>query len=132
VMDKMFVEGKAVFGDNAVAKQNLKVIGNTNLDGNVNIDGVLKLPNTNSLSNNNLINGNFDFLLLNANGAARKGSYDTLLFNLKKDVYAPYPPSKCDDNVVFQNPTWASGPNKIFSLCPQVRVGVGTNAPAYS
>ena len=131
VMDKMFVEGKAVFGDNAVAKQNLKVLGNTNIDGNANIDGVLKIPNTNTLSNNNLNNGNFDFLLLNANGAARKTSYDSLVKKLTGGVYAPYPDSKCDNNAVLLNPTWASGPNKIYSLCPQVRIGIGTHAPEF-
>jgi len=26
-------------------------------------------------------------------------------------------------------PTWANGPNKIYSACPQVNVGIGTNAP---
>ncbi len=132
VMDKMFVEGKAVFDDKVVVKENLNVEGNTNLGGNATVDGVLKLPNTNALSNNNLTNGSFDFLLLNANGAARKASYDTLLFHLKGGIYEPYPESKCSANAVVQNPTWASGPNKIYSLCPQVDVGIGTNIPRSS
>lgn len=33
---------------------------------------------------------------------------------------------------VVQSPTWANGPNKLFSECPEVRVGIGTVNPAYS
>ena len=131
VMDKMFVEGKAVFDDKVVVKENLKVEGNTTLEGNLTVDNVLKLPNTNGLSNNNLSNGNFDFLLLNANGAARKASYDTLLFYLKNGIYLPPSPDKCSD-IVYENPSWSSGPDKIYSLCPQVAIGIGTNAPRSS
>ncbi|MDX1652530.1 MAG: hypothetical protein R3277_08565 [Brumimicrobium sp.] len=38
--------------------------------------------------------------------------------------------SVCDvEGVVFQNPVWNNGPNKIFSRCPQVYVGIGTDSP---
>ncbi len=133
VMDKMFVEGKAVFGDKIVAKENLKVEGNTNLEGNLTVDSVFKLPNTSALSNNNLINGNFDFLLLNANGAARKADYETLLKKLTTDVYVPILPEElltvCD--LFGYLPTWHNGPNKIYTQCPDVKVGIGTEEPLF-
>ena len=35
----------------------------------------------------------------------------------------------CVEAAPFQNPTWANGTNKIFSRCPQVKVGIGTDTP---
>ncbi len=134
-MDNIFVEGDATMEKDAIVKEDFKVYGNVTIEGDTemfgdaSIDGTLKLTGTEELPDSILTNGNFDFLLLNTSGAAKKASYDTLLFNLKDGIYAPYPPSKCDVNGIFQNPTWASGPNKIYSLCPQVDVGIGTDMP---
>lgn len=133
VMDKVYIGGKTVMGDNAVAKQNFKVMGNANFDGNATVDGVLRLPNTNTLSNNNLTQGNFNFLLLNENGAARKGSYEDLLKLVTDGVYDTNYPFPNDPlnlcNLVGYNPTWANGPNKIYTGCPEVNVGVRTENP---
>ena len=132
-MDKVYIEGKTVMGDNAVAKQNFKVMGNANFDGNATIDGVLKLPNTSTLSNNNITLGNFDFLLLNENGAARKGSFEELAGKFVSTIYNtnfPFEPTLC--SLPGYNPIWANGPNKIFTGCPEVNVGIRTDNPLFA
>ncbi|MCH2229446.1 MAG: hypothetical protein MK105_03805 [Crocinitomicaceae bacterium] len=38
----------------------------------------------------------------------------------------------CNGNPIIQSPTWGSLPNKIYSYCPQVFVGVGTSNPLHA
>lgn len=134
VMDKVVIGGKTVMNDNAVAKQNFKVMGNANFDGNATVDGVLRLPNTNSLSNNNIEQGNFDFLLLNENGAARKGSYEDMLKGLKDGIYTehtPYDPiNECKTGGLY--PSWYNGIEKIYTQCLDVNVGIRTRDPLFA
>lgn len=131
VMEKVFIGGKTVMSDDAVVKQNFKVNGNANFDSNATIDGVLRVPNTPTLSNNNITQGNFDFLLLNENGAARKGSLEEIAARTGTIIYTPSipnDPSKfCD--LASYNPMWYNGPNKIYTSCPQVNVGIRTENP---
>ena len=133
VMDKVYIEGKTVMGDNAVAKQNFKVMGNANFDGNATVDGNFKLPNVEALNNNNFSNGTFNFLLLNDNGIAKKGSYDDLLNKVKGGIYDtdyPFPGDPLNlCNLVGYNPTWSNGTNKIFVACPEVNVGIRNENP---
>lgn len=70
------------------------------------------------------------FLFVDKNGR----TFTKTLDQLKTDFYAlpidlPEPATYCDVIGVQQSPTWSNGPNKIFSLCPDVFVGIGTNDP---
>ena len=60
-------------------------------------------------------------------------TFPKTLDQLKNDLYAApigdLPASLCKIQGVQQNPTWSNGPNKIFSYCPDVFVGIGTNDP---
>jgi len=136
-MGKMFVEQKMTMKGNAVVKQNMRVNGNSRIDGNLRtygnsrIEGLLKLPNATFLSNNNVNNGNFDFLVLNTNGTAKKIDYDSLVAKIGGGIYNPAlnQPCKYEINTPVPSPMWSNGINKIFTSCPQVFVGVGTNSP---
>ncbi len=135
-MGKMFVEQKMVMKGNAVVKQNFRVNGNSRIDGNLRtygnsrVEGLLKLPNTPTLPNGLYNSGNFDLLVLKPNGATSKIDYDSLVAKIGRGIYDPAPyASKCVGLTVINNPQWSNGPNKLFSLCPQVFVGVGTSAP---
>jgi len=107
-MGKMFVEQKMTMKGNAVVKQNMRVNGNSR------VDGLLKLPNATYLSNNNVNNGNFDLLVLNANGTAKKIDYDSLILEIANGIYTPYTNVACkyDINTPIQSPIWYNGVNK--------------------
>jgi len=135
-MGRMFVEQKMTVKGNALVKQNIRVNGNSRIDGNQRVfgnsrvDGLLKLPNTGNLSNGNVNSGNFELLVVNANGTAKKISYDDILSKIGGGIYNPAPPTKCDIGVI-SSPRWANGPNKLFPTCPQVDVGIGTDTPLH-
>ena len=72
------------------------------------------------------------FLFVDQNGK----TFPKTLDQLKNDLYAApigdLPASICKLQGIQQNPTWSNGPNKIFSFCPEVFVGIGTNDPQKS
>lgn len=118
------VDGKVVMLQNSVAREDFK------------IQGDLKLPNATALGNNQLNSGGFSHLVLKPNGTARIISdldYTNRLINL---IYAPPLPtdplSLCDLAGYTDNPVWHNGPQKLFSECPDVFVGIGTDAPLHS
>lgn len=61
-----------------------------------------------------------------ATGVVKKGGEEIV----KSLVYLLPQPLLCP--AVTLSPTWGNGPNKIFSYCPEVFVGIGTNAPRVS
>lgn len=126
--EQMIIDGLTIMNNSSTVNENFKVLGNTTFEGDFKLSGI---PNSgiNSLSNNNL-----DFILINSNGNAHRGDYQTLMDQIRSSVYQEIgePSSKCDANVSIPNPTWTNGPDKIYSYCPQVYVGVGTNTPQHS
>jgi hypothetical protein len=133
VMDKVYIEGKTVMGDNAVVKQNFKVLGNSNFEGNITVDGNFKLPNVEALSDNNISQGNFDFLLLNSNGVAKKGDLEELAKKVGTIIYTPSIPEEPATFCYLPgfNPTWSNGINKLYTACPEVNVGIRTAEPLF-
>jgi len=137
-MDRMIIEQKMTMKGDAIVKQDFRVNGNSRVDGNlrtignVKVEGLLKLPNVNSLSNANIIAGNYNFLAINNNGVTKSLNYADLLPSIIADLYMPSGPligDRCFDNTPISNPRWANGTNKIYTECPQVFVGVGTQTP---
>jgi len=139
-MDRMIVEQKMTMKGNAVVKQHFRVNGNSRVDGNLRtfgnsrLEGLLKLPNTGNLSNANVNAGNFDVLLLNANGTAKKIDFNSFLNTMKNGIYG----SECGNlGETFESPTWKSvsvgatyGYLYTGVNCP-ARVGIGTDTPLY-
>lgn len=101
------IAGKLVIVDNSVAKNNFKVLGN------------FKLPNAQLASGM----ANKDMLFINANGKVFKGGYDNLIEILHEE-------KGCSPSYLT-NPYWMNGPSKLFTACPEVKVGIGINSPLY-
>ncbi|MNJ86516.1 hypothetical protein D3C87_40160 [compost metagenome] len=82
------------------------------------VDGDLYLPNISQLDHLQ----NETILVSGENGITKKLAVGTL-----RDVFYS---RNCDlVGGVVTSPTWANGPNKLFSECPQVLVGIGTSTP---
>lgn len=73
---------------------------------------------------------NKSVVLTDGEGNAKKTGLDTFVSVLKSGIYAePFQPGfdcKYDPSA---SPSWANGPYKIFSSCPEVNVGIGTDVP---
>lgn len=82
------------------------------------VDGDLYLPNISTVDHLN----SETILVSGENGITKKLAIGTL-----RDVFYS---RNCDlAGGVVTSPTWANGPNKLFSECPQVLVGIGTSTP---
>lgn len=82
------------------------------------VEGDLYLPNISSVDH---LDGE-TILVSGADGITKKLAVGTL-----KDIFYS---RNCDlAGGVVNSPSWANGPNKLFSECPQVLVGVGTANP---
>lgn len=82
------------------------------------VDGDLYLPNISSVDEI----GEEMILLSGAEGITTKvgiGAIRDIIYSRNCDLLGG----------PIANPTWANGPNKLFSECPQVLVGVGTANP---
>lgn len=106
-------------------------IGTSSPMGKLDVNGLayfqsdLMLPN---ISPTNTIDAS-TVLVLNASGKVEKTSID----NIVKSSYKPSPtnPVSCSP-AYLAAPTWFNGPMKIYSECPDVKVGIGTSVPSHS
>ncbi len=70
-----------------------------------------------------------DFLFIDNQGFIRKGTKDNAIKYLADQIYS----LGCDPlQTVLQAPVWRNGPNKIFSPCSPVKVGIATVDPLVS
>lgn len=106
-------------GNNINVTNKLEVDGTSILNGNVKVTGLQNL--------NNLNNPNLEVVFKNQNGTLKTyGVVDFITYMLDQ---GPLEPAFCTDSV--PNPKWVSALNKIYTYCPEVRVGVGTNDPLH-
>ncbi|HEU0227715.1 MAG TPA: hypothetical protein VFQ86_08255 [Arachidicoccus soli] len=88
------------------------------------LKGKLFLPKLDSV--NNTINK--DILFINGLGSVKRGNAETL----RSMVYerpSDGDEADCINTIYSMNPYWMNAPNKLYSLCPNVKVGIGTDAP---
>lgn len=133
VMEKLYVEGTSYLNGNIIGGSNFSLLGNATIEGNALINGNFNLPNLTNVGTNAISNGDFSFLVTNPNGLTKRTSYDDILIELKGAIYAP-PPNPvaiCELVGYTNNPTWFNGPNKIYSPCPDVNVGLSTENPLF-
>lgn len=69
------------------------------------------------------------FLMVDENGRTNPVTLEDLQKNLYAGPIGDQSLDYCAILGVQQNPIWSNGPNKIFSYCPDVFVGIGTNDP---
>jgi hypothetical protein len=70
-------------------------------------------------------------LFTNAEGMTSKGDINLLKSLIYAEPVSAQPLDFCDLVGYTDHPTWANGPNKLYSACPQVFIGVGTTNPAF-
>jgi len=110
VEDQMTIKGTTEMMQAATARNDLRV------------EGELFLPNLSAPADNRV-----NFLFSDpADGRTYRGDAEFLTGVIYSPKFCP------NGNEVIPNPTWANGTNKIYVECPQVFVGIGTNAPAYN
>ena len=110
------INGKLTINENSVAKNNFKIKGD------------LKLPNI--LTDNSATR----MMMLDSDGSAREMDFNTFALKVLNFTYDPWPNEFdiCDVPGYTNNPVWNNGPNKIYSECPEVFVGIGNSAPRVS
>jgi hypothetical protein len=69
-----------------------------------------------------------ELLLIDGNGNITRGKDLLLTEFLVHELYTPW---DCQAAII-NNPRWSNGPNKIFTECPQVNVGISTTTPRVS
>jgi hypothetical protein len=118
---RLTVAGSTRIDSTLVVRDSVTMSSSARVGADLKVDGNLYIPNIPIL--NHITNETA--LFTNAEGLAEKVS----LMVLNDMLYS----KNCSAiGGVVQSPTWANGPNKLFSECPEVRVGIGTNNPAFS
>lgn len=119
--EKLQVSGRVRIDSTLVVSDSVTMTSSASVGEDLKVNGNLYLPNIPVLSS---IHDEY-ILLTNSEGLTEKSS----LSELNNILYS----KNCSAvGGVVQSPTWANGPNKLFSECPEVRVGIGTANPAYS
>jgi hypothetical protein len=115
-----------------LAKMNdVKISNDFIANGISKFNGDVKLSNLAQVGANNY--SNFSFLMANPNGLVKKTDETALGEYLKKLVYTATPilASPCQVPGYSDNPFWVSAPQKLYSECGDVYVGIGTKTPSH-
>ncbi len=116
-------------------------------DGKVGI-GILNPTKRFEVNGSSLINGNLflptldtvtnfetnKLLFVDESGKLVKGGIDQLrmaIFGTGTEQ-GPIGIEPCSFDIIQQNPVWYSAPYKLYSLCPDVKVGIGTDNPLHT
>lgn len=119
IKDTLWVE------DDARIMNDMRVEGETNLLGNTKIEGTLYLSNVATT----IDTSDFAVLVYRTDGSVAKTTFSAL-----GSTIDPYPPSddsySCTSGSMdLQHPEWWSGTNKLYTVCPQINVGIGYQDP---
>lgn len=126
VSGKMKVDSSLTVQDSLFVQSAARMEGSFEVEGaskfqDVQIDGTLYL--TNLQANNNP--SDFSILVADGNGAVLKSGPGSL-FPVPSD-----PLGICDlqGGGYLSNPYWISQPNKLYTACPEILVGINTETP---
>jgi len=115
---RLTVAGSARIDSSLVVNDSVTIAANARVEDDLRIGGNLYLPNVrevNQLSNETI-------LVKGPNGITQALSFS----KMTDFVYS----RSCD--LVGVNPTWNNGPDKLYTACTGVRVGIGTDNPAFN
>jgi len=116
VQQDMRIEGDSRF-NNVDVYGNLKVLGSSEFNSNVFMPSMGVAMGT---------DGKY-VLVSQENGLLERFDFEGISHAISDVIYSE---RNCGEGPIA-NPNWANGPNKIYSNCPQVRVGIGTNSPTH-
>lgn len=120
---KLDVNGHVRIDSTLMVKDSLLIKKDARVLEDMKIEGQLYLPNI------SFANGltNTEILVKSGNGQVLKApilSFGEIIYDLATCEY--------DVNGVVANPMWSNGPNKIYTACPDVYVGIGNFTPKVS
>jgi hypothetical protein len=117
------VEGNTSMRENASVSRDFTVDGDAYFNRNLTTQGIIFYPNVPTVSSEI---ADLDLLFFDRESGQieKSGVAEMAQFMYSK---------QCDiENGIIVNPVWNNGPNKIFTPCPQINVGIGTTEPTHS
>lgn len=116
------VEGNTSMRENASVTRDFTVDGNAYFNGNITTQGTIFYPNVPTVSAEI---PDLDLLFVNrGSGAVEKSGVGTMaqfMYSLQCNL----------ENGFVINPMWNNGLSKIYTPCPEVKVGIGTMNPTH-
>lgn len=133
INNRVYAKEKLIVDQEAKFKQDIKVLGSARIQTDLRVDSVLRVDGTakffgnvkmEALGTPAVIDSTVQILVVLPNGQIKKIDGSSL-----NKTQAPVI-EDCSGTIL--NPQWTYQPNKIYSLCPIVKVGIGTSTPAYN
>jgi hypothetical protein len=124
----LHVKDTLVVDDDARIMNDMRVEGETELLGDTKIDGTLYLTNVATTTDTS----DFEVLVYRTDGSVAKTTFAALSSGID-----PNPPTG-DDYFCTSNssdilqPEWWSGASKLYTVCPEIKVGIATQNPRVS
>lgn len=115
---RLTVAGSTRIDSTLTVNDSVFMASSARVGADLKVDGDLYLPNIQQLNSINTEN----ILFSGENGR-------TFMFPASRVIDFVYSRNCSGANGIVPSPTWANGPNKIFSECPEVKVGIGNSAP---
>lgn len=115
---KLQVSGSVRVDSTLVVSDSVHMASSATVGEDLKVSGNLYIPNIPSISSVR----DETILVTDSRGLTEKSTLGALSQSLYSFSCAPI-------GGVVQSPTWANGPNKLFSGCPEVFVGIGLNSP---
>lgn len=115
---RLTVAGSARIDSTLIVSDSVTMSASARVGADLKVDGDLYLPNITQLDHLQ----NETILVSGENGITKKlqvGTLRDIMYSRNCDLLGG----------PIASPSWANGPNKLFSECPQVLVGVGTSTP---
>ncbi len=108
------------------ARQNFKLDGNLFVGGDAEFNSDVKIQGNLELVNLDTVNTLevSDILVRGEDGLLKK-------LSIKNLTNIGYLPRTCSDDGIVPNPIWHNGINKLYTHCPEVKVGIGTSSPLF-
>jgi len=131
VQQRVYAKERLVVDKLAIFKEDVRIDGSTRIKTDLRVDSVLRVDGTARLNGNvrmnnlgtiSAVNDSTQILVIMPNGQLKKGGIGMLVDMI-------YELAVCAPDGMNINPTWSNGLNKIFSICPDVKVGIGTDDP---
>ncbi|MDR0802613.1 MAG: hypothetical protein LBE77_08735, partial [Fluviicola sp.] len=124
---RLTVAGSARIDSALVVNDSVSIAASARVGEDLKVEGNLYLPNIPVLS----IYKDEAILFTNAEGMTSKADINLLKSLIYAEPVSAQPLDFCEMAGYMDHPTWANGPNKLYSACPQVFIGVGTANPAF-